>query len=72
MVDSVWKTFKKQFETIQQEKADIACAELLQTEAQEKAKVVLATFVCFSQGIVPLFDLHLGHNTTANLLRPRS
>lgn len=39
MVGRIWKAFKAKFEIIQQEKADIACAELLQTEAEEKAKV---------------------------------
>lgn len=42
MVDRVWRSFKKKFELIQQEKADLACAELLHTEALEKAKVSLA------------------------------
>lgn len=39
MVDRVWRTFKMKFEMIQQEKADLACAELLENEAMEKAKV---------------------------------
>ena len=39
MVDRVWRTFKMKFEMIQQEKSDLACAELLKNEAMEKAKV---------------------------------
>lgn len=39
MINKVWKEFKTSYDAIQKEKAEIACAELLKTEAQEKAKV---------------------------------
>jgi len=39
MIESAWTEFKVRFEMIQRLKADIACEELLRSEAQEKAKV---------------------------------